>query len=174
MTADLTAHQIAQATGAPIENIAAHWPWILGALRDQGIADLNTQIAAAATVAVETGTFEPIQERRASRDKQPWLWEIQQRYWPSGYYGRGYIQLSLEPNYADYGRALGLDLLKNPNLALQPGPAAQILARYFRKNGIPELARQEAWSIIRRRVNGPKKLGLDRFNQIVERLQALT
>lgn len=45
------------------------------------------------------------------------------------YRGRGYVQITGRANYAKAGLALGLDLLRNPELALQPTVAAQILVR---------------------------------------------
>jgi putative chitinase len=45
------------------------------------------------------------------------------------YRGRGYVQLTGRANYAKAGNALGIDLLGNPDLALQPTIAAQILVR---------------------------------------------
>ena len=43
------------------------------------------------------------------------------------YRGRGYAQLTGLSNYRKAGQALGLDLVRNPDLALQPHIAAQIL-----------------------------------------------
>jgi hypothetical protein len=43
------------------------------------------------------------------------------------YRGRGYVQLTGRANYAKAGLALGLDLLRNPDLALQPTVAGKIL-----------------------------------------------
>lgn len=45
------------------------------------------------------------------------------------YRGRGYVQITGRANYAKAGAALGLDLLGNPDLALHPTVAAQILVR---------------------------------------------
>lgn len=45
------------------------------------------------------------------------------------YRGRGYVQLTGRANYAKAGDWLKLDLLRNPDLALQPSIAAQILVR---------------------------------------------
>jgi predicted chitinase len=45
------------------------------------------------------------------------------------YRGRGYVQITGRANYAKAGVALGLDLVRNPDLALQPTVAAQILVR---------------------------------------------
>jgi putative chitinase len=43
------------------------------------------------------------------------------------YYGRGYVQLTWYENYETMGRLLGFDLLNNPELALHPNIAAQIM-----------------------------------------------
>lgn len=43
------------------------------------------------------------------------------------YYGRGYVQLTWLENYETMGRLLGVDLLNNPELALHPNIAAQIM-----------------------------------------------
>lgn len=45
------------------------------------------------------------------------------------YRGRGYVQITGRANYAKAGLALGLDLTRNPDMALQPTVAAQILVR---------------------------------------------
>lgn len=43
------------------------------------------------------------------------------------YYGRGFVQLTWYENYKLMGRLLGVDLLNNPELALQPKIAAEII-----------------------------------------------
>lgn len=43
------------------------------------------------------------------------------------YCGRGFVQITGRRNYADWARRLGVDLLSEPDLALQPLHAARIL-----------------------------------------------
>lgn len=45
------------------------------------------------------------------------------------YYGRGFIQLTFERNYEWAGGKLGIDLVNDPNEALEPKIAAEILVR---------------------------------------------
>jgi hypothetical protein len=45
------------------------------------------------------------------------------------YFGRGYCQLTWDHNYRRFGELLGLPLLAQPDLACEPGPAADILFR---------------------------------------------
>lgn len=45
------------------------------------------------------------------------------------YRGRGYVQVTGRANYGKAGLALGLDLLRHPDMALHPTVASQILVR---------------------------------------------
>jgi predicted chitinase len=47
------------------------------------------------------------------------------------YRGRGLIQLTGKDNYAKYGKLLGIDLVKDPDLANDPSIAKDIAAAYF-------------------------------------------
>jgi hypothetical protein len=48
-------------------------------------------------------------------------------YWSSGFFGRGYVQLTWAANYKQMGTWLGVDLYDNPSLALQPDIACKII-----------------------------------------------
>ena len=74
----------------------------------------------------------PIREYRAKSGTA--LYEQQNRYWLSGYYGRGFVQLTWESNYRKMGSFLGIDLVGSPDLALQPEYAARIIV-YGMMNG---------------------------------------
>jgi predicted chitinase len=94
----------------------------------QGIG-LNTQIAyVLATTEWETAqTFKPVREA---------FWESEEyrrthfRYYP--YYGRGYVQLTWKGNYQKFSTILGLELVGNPDLAMNPNIALFILVYGFK------------------------------------------
>jgi len=179
---DLTPKQIAAATKAPLANVEANWPSLLDALKAEGIASINVQIGLAATVAAETKTFRPVREVMATDPNNP-VYPQQQKYWGSGYYGRGYIQLTWERNYRAMGEALGLDLVKEPALALTPSIAARIAANFFKtwqvggkdKRRIYQACEAADWEALRRGINGPKyaenKEKLKKFLDICQALE---
>ncbi len=55
------------------------------------------------------------------------------RYFP--YYGRGFVQLTWRGNYQRYSNILGIDLVSNPDLAMNPNVSLFILCHGF-KHGI--------------------------------------
>lgn len=68
----------------------------------------------------------PIREIRAKAGTP--LYDQQNNYWLSGYYGRGYVQLTWEKNYRIMANRLGIpELVTNPDIALQPEIAAKII-----------------------------------------------
>lgn len=160
--------QVAQACGAPLGNVQAAWPLIESALERFGINDRPTRIAAASTVAVESGSFLPIAEYG---DYNYFLQEFGSPY-EAQFHGRGFLQLSWSYNYRKYGSEMGVNLVDNPNMALRADIAANVLALYFRDCGIPWAARQGDWPGVRRRVNGGEN-GWDVFIQAVDKLSAL-
>lgn len=146
---------IAKILVVPSSKVYMNAPLIESALVEAGIDSPHVQIAALATVKVETGiAFAPIREKRADINRQPKLWALQERYWNSGFYGRGYIQLTWEENYKKYGQELGIDLVGQPDLALDPTNAARILAAYFRKMHVDKAANAQDWQKVRHLVNG--------------------
>jgi predicted chitinase len=102
-----------------------------------------------ATVGWETAhAFRPVRERPASQARQPALWAAQQRYWPSGFYGRGYIQITWERNYRLAGQRLAgtpvtaqgttvrvtdETFVEEPDLVLDPAVAYLVAARGMRE-----------------------------------------
>lgn len=67
----------------------------------------------------------PIKEWRAKPGTE--VFRIQERYWKTGYYGRGFVQITWRENYRKMGQRLGVDLVRNPDLALNTSIAARII-----------------------------------------------
>ena len=81
-----------------------------------------------ATIEWETaGTFEPVREAY-------WLSENwrENNLWYFPYYGRGYVQLTHQFNYQKYEPITGLDLVSEPDLAMQPEASLTILVDGFK------------------------------------------
>lgn len=97
----------------------------------QGLT-LKTQIAyVLATVEHETNdTFKPVREAYWMPE---WWRKRKLRYYP--YYGRGYVQLTWKFNYARYAEILGVDLVRNPDRAMEPAIANFVLVHGF-KHGV--------------------------------------
>jgi hypothetical protein len=128
-----------------------------------------------ATVKGETGVFQPLKEKRANRNKQPKLFNQQQKYFPTGFFGRGYVQLTFEGNYRLAGEKLAGTVIEIQNkdgskrnltiskdtfvkkegqdLVMQPTVAYQILARGMR----------EGWFRRRKKKDGGKPYKLSDF-----------
>jgi putative chitinase len=70
------------------------------------------------------------------------------------YKGRGPIQLTGRNNYIACGKALGLDLVDNPDLAVQPGVAFRTAGWFWSTHGLNALADQGDYRTITRRING--------------------
>jgi predicted chitinase len=174
---NLTPEQIAQALGSPVANVRQHWPTIAKALQDQGITSRAGIIAALATIGVEVGNFLPIHEYGgdayyAKYNNRPDLGNRPGTNDGVVYHGRGFIQLTGRANYETYGRELGIDLVGNPDLALDPEVGAKVLALYFKKRGTVDMANRGDWEAVRRSVNGGLN-GWDRFSRIVRTLEGM-
>ena len=83
------------------------------------------QLAYILSTAFGESGFRPIKEYRAREGTN--LYTVQNKYWYTGYYGRGYVQLTWDYNYKKFGTLLGIDLLGNPDLALKPDVAGKII-----------------------------------------------
>ena len=68
--------------------------------------------------------------------------------------GRGIIQLTGRENYEKAGKALGLDLVNNPDLAAEPENAFRIAAWYWQNRKLNDLADKGDFAEITRRVGG--------------------
>ena len=69
-------------------------------------------------------TFLPVREGFWLKNAETWR-KRNLRYYP--WYGRGFVQLTWETNYLKAGKKIGVDLIKDPDAAMQPDHAAKIL-----------------------------------------------
>jgi putative chitinase len=76
------------------------------------------------------------------------------------YLGRGLIQLTGRENYANCGTAIGVDLIGNPNLLIEPKYAAMSAAWFWNKKGLNALADAGDYETMTKRINGGL-IGLD-------------
>ena len=72
----------------------------------------------------------------------------------SKFRGRGLIQVTGRANYAACGEALGLDLLKHPELLEEPQHAAMSAAWFWHRAGLNTLADAGDFLLITKRING--------------------
>ncbi len=86
---------------------------------------LRNQVAyVLATAYWETAhTMKPVREGYWLNNAEAWR-KKNLRYYP--WYGRGFVQLTWEPNYKKAGDKIGVDLIANPDAALDPVNAAKI------------------------------------------------
>jgi putative chitinase len=99
---------------------------IVKTCKDEGL--LRNQAAyVLATALWETNrTMKPVKEAYWVRNAETWR-KKNLRYWP--WYGRGYVQLTWEANYIKAGKSLGLDLITDPDVVMEPNISAKILVR---------------------------------------------
>ena len=87
------------------------------------------------------------------------------------YLGRGLIQLTGKDNYERCGSSIGVDLIGNPDLLLDPQNAALSAGWFWNKHGLNELADAQEHGIITKRINGGT-IGLD--DRILKTTKALS
>jgi putative chitinase len=160
---------------APPANIKKHLPLVRRALAERGLVDKAMVLMALATVRAECVTFDPVSEAPSPLNTDPpgppfnkydRRQDLGNLGPPDGarFRGRGFIQLTGRKNYKLYGSLLGYDLIRNPELANSPQPAAQILAAYLKENepSIRSALATGDLAAARKIVNGGH-IGLDGF-----------
>jgi len=70
------------------------------------------------------------------------------------YHGRGLFQLTGRGGYAEYGKAMGLDLINEPDLAAQPDIGLWIACEYWKRKGLNALADADDMVGVTRKING--------------------
>ncbi len=97
---------------------------------DKEWEDLRHVVYALASVLHETGArMEPIEEILAKPGTR--VYDLQAKYKP--WTGKGYIQLTHLANFKKMSKVVGVDLVANPKLALDPKISYQIMAKGLRR-----------------------------------------
>lgn len=149
-------------------------PHLNRAMDEAGITTARDQAAFIAQLAHESGGFRHMEEiasgaayegRRDLGNNQP----------GDGvrFKGRGFIQLTGRANYRAAGRALGLDLENNPELAARPEVASRVAAWYWQSRNISAAANAGDFTRVTRLVNGGTNGLADRQQYYNRALQAL-
>jgi hypothetical protein len=160
--------------------IGANWPTIELVLESLEVLSEKAAIAAAATILVECPQFVPQLEIGGPDYYRRLYWFDERRRNQLGnitiedavrYCGRGYAQLTGRSNYAAIGYQLGLDLLENPDLALELNVAASVFGAFFKMKRIRKVADAGDWVQVRKLWNGGTN-NLSGFLFYVQKLQA--
>ena len=123
------------------------------------------QLAYILSTAFGESGFRPIKEIRARAGTK--LHTVQNKYWGSGYFGRGYVQITWDYNYKKFGEKIGVNLLGNPDLALRPDIAGKIICYGMAKGAFTGKGLNNYfsgstadWTNARRIINGVDKASI--------------
>lgn len=155
----MTPKQLALATGARIDRATAFLPHIVSAMAEFGIDSPARQAAFLAQIGHESGGLKytteiwgptPAQSRYEGRKD---LGNVQVG---DGirYKGRGLIQTTGRANYAATGRALGIDLIANPEQLAEPVLSARSAAWFWQSRKLNAFADSGDFLTLTRRING--------------------
>lgn len=88
------------------------------------------------------------------------------------YRGRGIKQLTGKENYERCGSGLGVDLVNNPDLLLEPKYAALSAGWFWNKHGLNDLADKSDIETMTKRINGGL-LGLDARRAAIQKAESV-
>lgn len=88
------------------------------------------------------------------------------------YRGRGIKQLTGKENYERCGSSLGVDLVNNPDLLLEPKYAALSAGWFWNKHGLNDLADKSDIETMTKRINGGL-LGLDARKAAIRKAESI-
>lgn len=90
------------------------------------------------------------------------------------YRGRGIKQLTGKENYRNCGNGLGVDLVANPDLLLEPKYACLSAGWFWNKHNLNEIADKQDYETMTRRINGGLIGFDDRKAKIAQAMQVLS
>lgn len=155
----MTPQQLALSTGARIDRATTFLPVITAAMDEFEINTPARQAAFLAQVGHESGGLHWLTEiwgPTAAQDRYEGRKDLGNVRMGDGYRfkGRGLIQTTGRANYDATGKALGVDLLANPESLALPELAARSAGWYWKAHGLNELADTGDFRRITLRING--------------------
>ena len=155
----MTPRDLAEATGARIDRARAWLPYLEAAMEE---FDINTPLRKAAFLAqigYESGGLRWLVEI--------WGPSVAQKHYEGRddlgntqpgdgflFRGRGLLMTTGRYNYMRTGKALGVDLLANPDLLALPELASRSAGWYWKTHGCNPFADNEQFVLLTRRING--------------------
>jgi len=167
--------------GTPRGNIAANLPFVMDGLRKKGLDDRQMLLMALGTIRAETASFKPVPEGQSKYNTAPGgvpfgLYDPPAKVAKdlgntqpgdgARFKGRGYVQLTGRSNYATVGKAIGVDLVADPELGRDGATAGLILAQFLfnHESAIRAALNANDLAKARKLVNGGSH-GLDAFSE---------
>lgn len=125
------------------------------ALQEAGIEDPTEQAQFLAQLSHESDGFKTLEEYATGEDYEGS--KVLGNTEPGDgkrFKGRGFIQLTGRWNYKHYGDKIGVDLIKNPELAADPDIAAKIAAQYWKDRVRPKVQDFSDTKAVTKAING--------------------
>jgi len=164
----------------PAARRADYLPYIQAAMQEFQITSYLREAAFLAQLAHESGELRYMEELAsgAAYEGRKDLGNTQ----PGDgkrYKGRGPIQLTGRANYKKYGDLLGVDLINNPTIAATKEVGFRIAGEFWSLNGLNQLADQQNFKQITKRINGgyngleDRTMYYDRAKQVLNKNDAV-
>lgn len=146
--------------GMPREKARAHLPHLRAAMREFDITTQRRAVCFLAQLRHESANFQFFEEL-ASGDAYEGRADLGNVRPGDGrrYKGRGPIQLTGRTNYRKAGQALGVDFEAKPTLVATPEHGYRVAGWFWKGRGLNELADQNRFEDITRRINGAATWG---------------
>ena len=164
----MTPQQLARATGARIDRATEHLPHLEAAMQEFEINTPARQAAFLAQIGHESGGLHWLVEIWGPTAAQR-RYEVRQdlgNCMPGDglrFRGRGLIQITGRDNYGQVSEVLGVDLVEQPELLGCSPYAERSAAWYWKSRGLNELADDDRFELITRRINGGLNGYVDRM-----------
>lgn len=155
----MTPQELVECTGARIDRAREWLPAIEAAMAEFDINTPLRQAAFLAQIGHESGGLHWLVELwgpTIAQSHYDYRDDLGNKLPGDGYKfrGRGLLQVTGRANYEATGKALGTDLIANPELLATPPLAARSAAWWWKTHGCNQFADREQFVLLTRRING--------------------